>query len=171
MCSERGGDTAHSTAAVAPGRRRVRAGDAMRCGSRIKKGWALLANGDLCSASMVRVSCAVDGARRWGRARCVHQRRTSLVRCAVCVLSFLLTQCARFVSVLLLSRLRVSCFSVRAALLRRASLVHSCSFTKGTKRRTKGSQHNEACATRRFRNSPQFTHASHATPAEGTFKK
>jgi hypothetical protein len=43
-------------------------------------------------------------------------------------------------SVLLLSRLRVSSFAVRAALLRRAALVHSCSFTKGTKRRTKGSQ-------------------------------
>jgi len=34
---------------------------------------------------------------------------------------------------------------LRFALLRRAALGHSCSFTTGTKRRTKGSQHSTKC--------------------------
>ena len=67
-------------------------------------------------------------------------------------------------------------FSVRAALLRRVALVHSCSFTTGTKRRTKGSQHMQSvgpaapsgrmqahteCSNFVFRVACSQTHAQH----------
>jgi hypothetical protein len=72
--------------------------------------------------------------RHFGSFNSTHRRRIPLLlaaRTPVCIRrwSALFPGLARFVSVLLLSRL----------LLRRAALVHSCSFTKGTKRRTTSS--------------------------------